>query len=147
ANAVESRRHAHARARARSEPPGFSHTLAMIVHQDESLTCSRKATFEMVKPPDPGRVFISYARADNTIVQRLIGDLRKFGINIWIDRERIAAGSSNFEAEIRRGLQESRALVYVASPRSLKSDYVQGELAVAQRAKDSRGKGIMVYPV
>ena len=49
-------------------------------------------------------VFISYVREDSEVVQRLDADLRSFGIDVWLDRDRIKPGT-RWQDEIRSAIQ------------------------------------------
>ena len=49
----------------------------------------------------PG-IFISYVREDQTIVDRLVGDLRTHGAQVWLDRTAIKPGERWADA-IRNG--------------------------------------------
>jgi hypothetical protein len=39
-------------------------------------------------------VFVSYARTDRDQVRRVADELRKLGVETWVDSERLAAGDS-----------------------------------------------------
>ena len=49
----------------------------------------------------PG-IFVSYVREDQTIVDRLVGELRTHGAQIWLDRTAIKPGERWADA-IRKG--------------------------------------------
>jgi len=72
-------------------------------------------------------VFISYSRTDNNFVEKLSADLRKQGISVWIDNQKIQAGA-NWMEEITKGLNNASALIYVISSDSVKSKWVEREL-------------------
>jgi uncharacterized protein YegL len=77
-------------------------------------------------------VFISYSHLQASIVERLKQGLRAAGIMVWIDHERLTPGTINWDSAIRQGIQASDVVVYMASSDALQSQYIQGELAVAQ---------------
>ncbi len=77
-------------------------------------------------------VFISYSHVQATIVDRLKQDLRGQGIHVWIDHESLTPGTRSWEAAIRKGIQATDVLLYLASPEALASNNVQGELDVAE---------------
>jgi TIR domain len=76
-------------------------------------------------------VFLSYSRRDQAFVDRLIAELERAGLDVWIDRDDIPGGAA-WEATISRAVRESAALVVVLSPAAAESDYVP-EGAVAGR--------------
>ncbi|MBC8171153.1 MAG: protein kinase, partial [Anaerolineae bacterium] len=91
---------------------------------------------------DPNRhVFISYSRADNEFVQRLIYDLETEGIPVWIDKKGLKPGTRNWEDALRTAIRGAYAMILVASPASRQSNYVLDELAIAEMYKAP------VYPV
>lgn len=78
------------------------------------------------------QIFISYSRQNSDFVERLTNDLRAAGFNIWRDSDNLTAGTANWEKAIRTAIKEAAAVVYVASPPALASEYVQGELTVTR---------------
>lgn len=77
--------------------------------------------------PSRQRVFISYARANRSFVDRLSKDLRAGGIDVWLDTSEIAAGD-NWQVAIENGLRDSAALLYVATERSAESHWMTREV-------------------
>jgi hypothetical protein len=77
-------------------------------------------------------IFISYSRNDSAFVDQLISDLTEAGFNLWRDKDNLKPGTPSWERAIREAIKEAGAIVLVASPASLNSDYVQGELALAK---------------
>lgn len=77
-------------------------------------------------------IFISYSRRDKEFVERLTKDLKAAGLNIWLDTESLTPGTTSWERAIREGIRDSAAIILVASPDALQSDFVQGELTVAK---------------
>jgi len=72
-------------------------------------------------------VFISYSRHDQQFVDRLASDLRQRGVELWIDRESIAAGQS-WQEQIGRALRDASALIFIISSNSMKSQWMVAEL-------------------
>ena len=98
----------------------------------------------MEKPSDPQvrrSVFISYSRQDTAFARRVRDALESQGIFAWFDQAEIAPGVRDWEDAIRRAIQQSRALILIASPHSRQSPYVKDELALAQAYQ------LRVYPV
>jgi hypothetical protein len=77
-------------------------------------------------------VFLSYARRDQVFVDRLIGELERAGLDVWIDREDIPGGAA-WEATITSAVRASTALVVVLSPAAVESEYVPKELSLADK--------------
>ena len=79
-------------------------------------------------------IFISYAKADRLLVERLSASLEAGGWTVWFDRA-LSAGE-NYRDEIGRELAQARAVIVVWTSNSVGSDFVRAE---AGRAKaDSR---------
>jgi len=76
---------------------------------------------------DSEYVFISYARADRAFVDRLSAELRRAGVNTWVDTQDIVAGA-NWDQEIERGLFRADVLLHVASKNSADSQWLAAEL-------------------
>ena len=72
-------------------------------------------------------VFLSYAHADQHVVQQVAVGLRKLKIRAWVDQQELLAGDSLVN-EIERGLNAANALVFFASHASLKSRWAMHEL-------------------
>ena len=76
-------------------------------------------------------VFISYAREDAELARRLYQDLRKAGLNPWLDEESILPGQ-DWENEIRTAIRSSRYFIPLFSSISIKKrGYVQKEFKFA----------------
>jgi|GEM_PF-2960453 len=86
-------------------------------------------------------VFISYARKDHFFVDRLREDLQVAGVDYWIDHEGLSPGTRNWEREIRNAIADSTAMIWVVSPSSYESEYVNSEIAVAEMNE------LKIYPV
>jgi WD40 repeat protein len=86
------------------------------------------------KPPDALRdkagIFVSYARNDEAIVERLIAALRGHGRDVWVDVEDIR-GTEEWARAIDAGIDSSDAVVFVLSPSFLGSGQCQRELDYA----------------
>lgn len=89
---------------------------------------------------DTNGVFVSYARADQFIAERLVADLHEREISVWIDRKQLSTGV-DWELLIRDAIQDSSGVWLLASPNSRLSRNVRDEIAVAQIL------GHPVYPI
>ncbi len=72
--------------------------------------------------------FVSYSRRDLEFVERLTGDLRYAGIEVWRDMENIAPGT-DWRQQIASSLKGADVLLFVASANSVRSEWIQHELA------------------
>lgn len=77
-------------------------------------------------------LFISYSRKNNEFVGRLIAGLEAKGVGLWFDQEDIDQGRKWWD-EVRRGIIEANAFVFVISPDSLRSQVCHWELAFARQ--------------
>lgn len=87
-----------------------------------------------------GHVFISYARSDRVLVDRIRKELAKARKKDWLDVDGIAAGG-DWRLAIDEALKKAGAVVLILSPESSRSQYVTYEWSFAL------GAGIPVIPV
>lgn len=85
-------------------------------------------------------VFISYSHENRASADRLRKDLEAHNVPVWIDHEKLVAGTPDWGRAIESGVPRCQALIYVASPAAKRSRFVIHELAVAERFS------IPVYP-
>lgn len=76
-------------------------------------------------------VFISYARADRTKIQKLAAALEAHGLTVWWDREIL--GGAEFAKDIERELNGARVAIVAWSAQSNESPWVRDEASRAQR--------------
>jgi len=81
------------------------------------------------------QVFISYARYNYEFVQRLAVDLKKAGVDVWLDTQDLKAGTPDWEAAIRKAVCASQIVLLVASRESRESPFVRDELLIAESCK------------
>lgn len=79
-------------------------------------------------------IFISYSREDYLFVENLSNTLRDKGIQIWLDRENIPAGT-DWQKAIETGLLGASLIIYVASKHSATSQWMNVELATFLQLK------------
>ncbi len=72
-----------------------------------------------------GKIFISYARKDSEYVHKLADELRRIGLDIWIDRD-IEAGS-NWDDAIENALNACDLMLLITTDASMASEYVTHE--------------------
>lgn len=85
-------------------------------------------------------VFISYSRDDKFVAQIVVDKLRSMDHSPWIDFADIGPGKK-WEAEIKRAIRESIAVVVVLTPSSVQSQWVKDECMLAEAA------GIPIIPI
>ena len=78
-------------------------------------------------------VFISYSSTYAAQVNQIKQWLTQHGITVWIDHERLTPGTEDWGKAIERGIQSSKALIYIASPEARASKYVGHELDLAEK--------------
>lgn len=85
-----------------------------------------------------GKVFISYARKDSDYVYKLVSELRRYDVPLWIDLD-IDPGA-NWDDSIENALAACNMMLLIATPSSLASEYVTHEWSFFM------GGGKPVYP-
>lgn len=85
-----------------------------------------------------GKIFISYARKDSEYVHKLASELRRIGLDIWIDQD-IEPGS-NWDEAIENGLNDCDMMLLITTDASMSSEYVTHEWSYFM------GGGKPVYP-
>ena len=93
-------------------------------------------------------VFISYAREDSESARRLYDDLKKAGLNLWLDKESLIAGQ-NWKMAINKAINKSRYFIPIFSSVSVaKRGYVQKEFKYALDVIDEFPESqIFIIPV
>jgi predicted nucleotide-binding protein len=89
---------------------------------------------------DSSFVFVSYARADREPVSQIVDELRKLGIETWVDADQLGAGEV-WERAISRALAKSQAVLVFISPAMVKSSFVNLEFEEAVKT------GARILPV
>lgn len=84
-------------------------------------------------------VFISYNRHDQVYARKLADDLRRHGLDVWID-DRIGHGDHWFD-EIEQAISSSAAVVVIMTSEAEKSEWVKKEILIAKRERKP------IYPV
>jgi TIR domain len=90
-------------------------------------------------------VFLSYARSDADMADRIAADLKAEGINVWLDRDRLRPGESWAE-QIESAISKADFLLVLISRASLDSKWVRTEYQAAFRSARETG-GTRVIPV
>lgn len=79
-------------------------------------------------------VFISYKREDSEKAFELVDLLKSWGIKPWIDKNGIYS-SSDFKEVIEQAIESTRAVLFLSSELSNKSEYVKKEIRYAINCK------------
>ena len=90
-------------------------------------------------------VFLSYARKDSPIVDRISQDLRGQGVSTWMDRENIKVGQA-WRPQIEKALSGADFLLVFFSKASLQSIWVEREYSRAFELQSQTG-GTRVIPI
>jgi hypothetical protein len=80
----------------------------------------------MTKRP---KVFLSYAKADQPLADRLLRTLRSMSVDVWSDSE-LQAGDS-WSDRLRSELLDSNLFVFLLTPQTRESSWVYQELGAA----------------
>jgi hypothetical protein len=81
-------------------------------------------------PKRPLKVFLCHAHSDKDAVRELYQRLKKDGIDAWLDREKLLAGS-DWELEIRKAVLESDAVIVCLSKQFNQAGFRQKEVRLA----------------
>ena len=97
---------------------------------------------------DRTKVFLSYAREDQTYARRLFDELKNRNIDVWFDKESLLAGQK-WEIEIRKAIRASRYFIAILSSKSLtKRGVVQKEIKEALDVLDEFPESeIFIIPI
>jgi len=85
--------------------------------------------------------FISYSRADTAPQHKIVAELRKRGVNVWVDTENLVPGSPAWEREIEKSIRGASGIIVLLSPESNNSAWVRREISFAEE-NDKR-----IFPV
>ena len=66
-------------------------------------------------------------------MRRVAEFLRKKGINVWVDNEKLVPGTPSWEVKIEKGIRTAEAVVVLLSPDSNASVWVRREISFAER--------------
>ncbi len=90
---------------------------------------------------EQARVFISYSTQDAPLVERLKDDLKRAGVDVWIDHEQLQPGTRDGRLALLHGIKQTTTMIYAASPSAAESEYVDHEWAYAE----DEGKTIIPF--
>ena len=76
---------------------------------------------------------MSYSRRDQAVMERVLKHLRKQGIKVWLDNEKLIPGTPIWEKEIEKAIKAAAAVVVICSPDTNDSEWVRREITFAER--------------
>jgi uncharacterized protein YjbI with pentapeptide repeats len=85
--------------------------------------------------------FISYSWKDAKFVGKLRDRLLSEGINVWLDRHDMVAGT--IQDQVWRAIQSHQVVILVLSKDSLQSDWVENELEMARAKERAEGRAVL----
>ena len=93
------------------------------------------------------QVFLSYSDADRDFARELASQLSKRGCEVWDPSDQLFPGD-NWPLKTGEALKESKAMVVLLSPDSMKSEWVRGEIqyALGNRNYEGRVFSVLVRP-
>lgn len=122
---------------------------ALVSRMDITLLLPKKDYLtklrESLKSGPLKGLFISYTHSDKEFVQRLVSDLEKLQVPVWIDEKEHKLGDSLIE-RIQEGIDTMDYLAIVLSPESVSSKWVNKELDIAMN-QEIEGKRVKVLPL
>jgi uncharacterized protein YjbI with pentapeptide repeats len=85
--------------------------------------------------------FISYSWKDSHFVEKLRDHLMVEGVNVWLDRHDMVAGT--IQDQVWRAIQLHHVVILVLSEDSVKSDWVENELDMARQKEKAEGRAVL----
>jgi hypothetical protein len=89
------------------------------------------------------QVFLSYSTADEDFAKKLGSHLSRRGCRVWLSSEQLFPGD-NWLLKTGEALQQSKAMVVLLSPDSIKSEWMRREIEYAIGDRNYKGR---VFPV
>jgi 5'-deoxynucleotidase YfbR-like HD superfamily hydrolase len=91
------------------------------------------------------KVFLSHSSHDKNTVERLAKDLRKDGINVWLDAWEIAVGESILQ-KVQEGLQNAQFVALWLTDNAIKSGWVTKEWHTTMYQEIAK-KSVIILPL
>lgn len=94
------------------------------------------------------KIFICYAKEDLAIAKRLYDDLKRQGLNLWLDDIDLKPGQ-DWDTEIKHAIKNSSYFLALLSSNSVsKRGYVQKELKIAMEVfKEFPAREVFIIPI
>ena len=90
-------------------------------------------------------IFICYSSDDKGFANKLVQDLKDFGVDVWIDSVEIKIGDSLIK-KISEGIKTVDYLAVILSPNSVSSEWVNREVEIAL-TYEIKGRKVKVLPL
>ena len=82
------------------------------------------------------KIFLSYAREDMGMAKQLYNDLKRYGLDVWLDTESLLPGD-RWKDRIQDAIENSNYFIALLSTKSVnKKGFVQKELKTALEVLD-----------
>lgn len=128
----------------------YENIATVILDEFESVERLLKNRDELVaersKPKSKLRIFISYARKDKLIVDKLYRRLQKEGYQLWAPEIDILAGQE-WSTAVENAIDSSDVFIACVSENSIGSQFVKEEWSMAAVKRSSSKKSIYLVPV
>jgi hypothetical protein len=85
--------------------------------------------------------FVSYSWNDSGFVDRIRARLLDEGINVWLDRQDMVAGT--IQDQVWRAIQIHHVVIIVLSQHSIESDWVENELEMARKKEKEETRAVL----
>jgi uncharacterized protein YjbI with pentapeptide repeats len=85
--------------------------------------------------------FVSYSHSDANFVDKLRDRLYREGVNVWLDRHDIVAGT--IQEQVWRAIQFHHVVIMVLSKDSVRSDWVENELDMARNKEKAEARAVL----
>jgi uncharacterized protein YjbI with pentapeptide repeats len=85
--------------------------------------------------------FVSYSHSNAKFVDKLRDRLYAEGVNVWLDRHDMVAGT--MQDQVWRAIQLHHVVILVLSEDSVKSDWVENELDMARNKEKAEGRAVL----
>jgi formylglycine-generating enzyme required for sulfatase activity len=100
----------------------------------------------MPEPKRPLKVFLSYAHADRDRVRTLYARLKREGVDVWLDKEKLLPGA-DWQLEIRKAVREADVVVVCLSKQFNQAGFRQKEVRLALDTAMEKPEGeIFIIP-
>ena len=89
------------------------------------------------------KVFFCHASRDKALVRHIVGELERYGIDVWIDEREIRVGDS-LRQTIEKGLLDSEYVLVALSKVAIERPWVIEELSAALAIEKERGAKVIL---
>jgi TIR domain-containing protein len=108
----------------------------------------KKSSNEPTSPNQSNEVFLCYSHADYQDVRRFYFRLKRIGVDVWLDKEKLLPGQ-NWQREIRKAILQSKLVIVCLSQHfNEKQGYRHKELQIAlQKGRILLEDELFIIPV